>query len=101
MTTPTRAVFAHLLQKAVTDPGTISQAYRQFHAYSLGNQLLALGQCLDRGIDPGPMATYPRWKQSQPQPRRSAFSKRLTVTSSFAMIRPLLLIMSLRVAMRW
>ena len=63
MTTPsTRTVFAELLQKAVTEPGTISQAYRQFHSYSLGNQLLALGQCLDRGLPPGPMATYPKWK---------------------------------------
>ena len=65
MTTPsTRTVFAELLQKAVTEPGTISQAYRQFHSYSLGNQLLALGQCLDRGLPPGPMATYPKWKSS-------------------------------------
>ena len=31
MTAPTRAVFTDLLQKAVTEPGTISQAYRQFH----------------------------------------------------------------------
>ena len=38
----TRPVFAELLQKAVTEPGTISQAYRQFHSFSLGNQLLAL-----------------------------------------------------------
>ena len=63
MSTPTRAVFADLLQKAVTEPGIISQAYRQFYPYSLGNQLLAWGQCLTRGIAPGPMATYPRWRE--------------------------------------
>ncbi len=62
MTTHTNAVFTDLLQKAVTEPGTISQAYRQFHTYSLGNQLLAWGQCLARGLTPGPMATYPKWK---------------------------------------
>ena len=61
MTRPTREVFADLLQKAVSEPGIISQAYRQFHSYSLGNQLLALGQCVDRGIEPGPINTYPGW----------------------------------------
>ena len=55
MTSPsTRAVFADLLQHAVTEPGTVSQAYRQFHSYSLGNQLLAWAQCADRGLTPGP-----------------------------------------------
>jgi len=55
--------FAELLGSAVTDPGTLSEAYRQFHAYSLGNQLLAWSQCLARGLQPGPMATYPRWRE--------------------------------------
>ncbi len=57
------ATFSDLLQQAVNEPGTISTAYRQFHTYSLGNQLLAWGQCLARGIPPGPMATYPKWKE--------------------------------------
>ncbi len=70
MTTPTNAVFADLLQKAVTEPGIISQAYRQFHTYSLGNQLLAWGQCLARGLTPGPMATYPKWKALGRQVRK-------------------------------
>jgi antirestriction protein ArdC len=51
------------LRSAVTDPGVISSAYQQFHNYSLGNQLLAWAQCLQRGITPGPMATFPRWKE--------------------------------------
>ena len=55
--------FADLLRSAVTDPGIVSTAYRQFHNYSIGNQLLALGQCIERGIRPGPLATYPRWKE--------------------------------------
>ena len=62
MTSRTREVFAALLHKAVTEPGIISRAYRQFHTNSLGNQLLALGQCLDRGIEPGPINTFPGWK---------------------------------------
>ena len=56
------ATFSDLLQQAVTEPGTISAAYSAFHQYSVGNQLLALGQCMARGIQPGPMATFPKWK---------------------------------------
>ena len=57
------ASFADLLRSAVTEPGTISAAYRKFHNYSIGNQLLAWAQCLERGIQPGPMATFPKWKE--------------------------------------
>lgn len=60
---PSVTSFADLLASAVTEPGTISTAYQQFHSYSIGNQLLAWGQCLSRGIQPGPMATFPKWKE--------------------------------------
>ena len=62
--------FAELLGSAVTDPGTLSAAYRHFHTYSLGNQLLAWSQCLARGLQPGPMATYPRWRELGRQVRK-------------------------------
>jgi antirestriction protein ArdC len=62
--------FADLLRSAVTEPGIISSAYRQFHAYNVGNQLLAWSQCLARGIQPGPMATYPRWRELGRQVRK-------------------------------
>jgi len=42
MATPAPATFAQLLEHAVTEPGILSNAYRQFHGYSIGNQLLAL-----------------------------------------------------------
>ena len=45
--------WAALLDEAVRKPGFIHQAYSRFHNYSLGNQLLALFQCLTRGIQPG------------------------------------------------
>jgi antirestriction protein ArdC len=54
--------FVDLLESAVTEPGILSSAYRQFHNYSLGNQLLAWAQCLQRGIQPGPIATFMGWK---------------------------------------
>jgi len=60
---PSVVPFADLLASAVTEPGTISGAYKQFHNYSIGNQLVAWSQCLGRGIQPGPMATFPRWKE--------------------------------------
>jgi hypothetical protein len=54
--TPSVVSFADLLRSAVNDSGVISNAYQQFHNYSLGNQLLAWSQCLERRIQPG------RWR---------------------------------------
>lgn len=51
-----------LLVKAVTEPGVLSAAYSAFHNYSFGNQMLAMHQCLSRGITPGPLATFKRWQ---------------------------------------
>ena len=51
-----------LLIEAVTKPGLIMKAYSAFHAYSIGNQLLALVQCQMRGLQPGPINTFPKWK---------------------------------------
>jgi antirestriction protein ArdC len=61
--TPTTVSFADLLRSAVSDPGVISSAYQQFHTYSIGNQLLAWSQCIERSLQPGPMATFPKWKE--------------------------------------
>lgn len=64
MKTPDQnATFADLLHSAVEEPGLISRAYGAFHNYSLGNQLLAWAQCIERGIQVGPMATFPKWKE--------------------------------------
>src|SRR5678815_2136233 len=51
-----------LLIEAVTKPGLIMKAYRAFHAYSTGNQILALVQCQMRGLQPGPINTFPGWQ---------------------------------------
>jgi hypothetical protein len=63
MATPAPATFASLLESAVNEPGILSNAYRAFHNYSIGNQLLAWAQCIERGIQPGPIATFQRWKE--------------------------------------
>lgn len=54
--------FAALLEKAINEPGTISKAYTAFYGYSIGNQLLAMGQCMARDIPIGPIATFMGWK---------------------------------------
>ena len=53
--------WSDLLTQAVTVPGTISEAYSKFYGYSLGNRIAAMFQCAARGIQAGPLATYPRW----------------------------------------
>jgi hypothetical protein len=51
-----------LLIEAVTKPGLIMKAYSAFNSYSVGNQILALVQCHLRGLQPGPINTFPKWK---------------------------------------
>jgi antirestriction factor ArdC-like protein/uncharacterized protein DUF955 len=51
-----------LLIEAVTKPGLIMKAYSAFNSYSIGNQILALVQCHLRGLQPGPINTFPKWK---------------------------------------
>jgi len=64
-TTTTKAQppdFSTLLREAVEKPGSVMKAYSAFYNYSIGNQLLALWQCSLRCIDPGPIKTFPGWK---------------------------------------
>jgi antirestriction protein ArdC len=78
--------FGDLLRSAVTEPGILSAAYQQFHAYSLGNQLLAWSQCLIRGIQPGPMATFPKWKELGRNVRKG--EKAITLCQPVTVKRP-------------
>jgi hypothetical protein len=69
--------WAALLDEAVTKPGFIHEAYSRFHHFSVGNQMLALFQCVDRAIPIGPLASYTKWKQLGRQVKRG--SKALTL----------------------
>lgn len=51
-----------LLVEAVNKPGLIMEAYSAFHHYSIGNQILAMIQCQLRGLEPGPINTFPGWQ---------------------------------------
>ena len=55
--------FAELLRSAVNEPGIISEAYSRFHNYSFGNVLLAWVQAKERGLHPGPLATFNKWRE--------------------------------------
>jgi hypothetical protein len=52
-----------LLIEAVNQPGKIMAAYTAFHNYSIGNALLALSQCHQRNLTPGPLNTYKGWQE--------------------------------------
>jgi len=53
--------WSSLLVDAVSRPGIISSAYSRFWNYSVGNQILALFQCIERAIEPGPIHTFKGW----------------------------------------
>lgn len=63
MNPPNKSEWSDVLRCALLEPGTISQAFKTFHGYSLGNQILAWMQCKDRGLQPGPIATYSKWRE--------------------------------------
>jgi IrrE N-terminal-like domain/N-terminal domain of anti-restriction factor ArdC len=67
---PVPPSFSELLVEAVEKPGLISQAYFHFHSYSISNQLLALIQCLQRKLEPGPIHTYKGWAKLNRQVNR-------------------------------
>jgi antirestriction protein ArdC len=54
--------WSSLLIEAVNKPGLIMEAYSAFHNYSIGNQILALVQCQLRGLEAGPINTFPGWQ---------------------------------------
>jgi antirestriction protein ArdC len=62
-TKPAHPEWSKLLIDAVAKPGVVSNAYSRFWNYSVGNQLLALWQCFERNLDPGPIHTFPGWLQ--------------------------------------
>lgn len=55
--------FAYLLHEALNRPGIISEAYRAFHRYSVGNQILAAVQLLERGMHLSPIASFNTWRE--------------------------------------
>ncbi|MDZ4779631.1 MAG: ArdC-like ssDNA-binding domain-containing protein [Planctomycetia bacterium] len=73
--------WSQLLIDAVARPGVISSAYSRFWHYSVGNQLLAMFECLFRQIPPGPIHTYKGWHKLGRQVKKGekAISLRMPV----------------------
>lgn len=55
--------FTAILQEAVTRPGVVNEAYRAFHNYSIGNQVLAAIQLTAKGLPIAPIASFNAWKE--------------------------------------
>ncbi len=68
--TQDHATWGELLHSAVNTPGKLLAAYTAFHNYSLGNALLALTQCRQRNLEPGPLNTYRGWLELKRQVRK-------------------------------
>jgi hypothetical protein len=58
---PSPVDWAQILIDAVDKPGVISSAYSVFWTYSTGNQLLAMFECMARGLEIGPIHTFRGW----------------------------------------
>ena len=56
------SVYMTLINKALTERGTINKAFSLFHNYSVGNSLLAYFQLQAKGLDVTPLGTYNKWK---------------------------------------
>lgn len=52
-----------MLEESVSIPGFIFRAHSCFPEYRFDNQLLALLQCIKRGIQPGPLSSLRKWKE--------------------------------------
>jgi len=75
--------WSQMLQEAVAKPGLLLKAYNAFHGYSIGNQLMALVQCHMRGIEPGPIATFPAWIEKGRHVRKGERALMLCMPLSF------------------
>ena len=62
-----------IVKQALTEPHKISQAYRLFHRYSIGNQFLAMMQL----AQPEPINTYAGWKELGRQVKKGEKAIRL------------------------
>ncbi|OWG12596.1 hypothetical protein KDK82_6023 [Delftia sp. K82] len=60
---PWRPDWSKLFDSILTDPGVLGTYYSAFHEYSLGNQVLAMMQLVDRGLPISPISSFHAWKE--------------------------------------
>ena len=63
--------FTQLFREALTQPGMVNAAYRAFHQYSIGNQMLAAVQLTMRGLPLSPIASFNAWKKRAARAQRT------------------------------
>lgn len=80
--------WGELLREAVEKPGRLLEAYTAFHNYSFGNALLALGQCVRRNLQPGPLNTYRGWLEQQRHVRKGESGITLCMPLACKRVRP-------------
>lgn len=83
MTDKTQINFSDVLKRAVTEKGKLLEAYTSFHNYSFFNQLLAMQQCLDRGIEITPISTFLGWQQKGRYVKKGQKALTLCMPASF------------------
>ena len=59
---PEKLSFRSILEEALSKPGMLNTAYRAFHNYSVGNQMLAAMQLMAKGLPLSPIASFIAWK---------------------------------------
>jgi hypothetical protein len=80
--------WSDLLRNAVSTPGKLLEAYTAFHNFSVGNSLLAMFQCHERKITPGPLNTYKGWHQLGRQVRKGEKAITLCMPLAYKEARP-------------
>ncbi len=75
--------YLELLKNSLKDEGRISEAYRVFHNYSVGNIIMVESQLAKMGLDIAPIATFNKWKSLGVKVKKGAKALSLLVPCSY------------------
>jgi antirestriction protein ArdC len=64
--------YEKMFNLALTQEGKLLKGYSNFHRYSFGNQLWAMCQMWERGIEISPIATFKKWQELGRQVQRGS-----------------------------
>lgn len=64
--------YEQMFHMALTKDGKLLKGYSNFHRYSLGNQLWAMFQMIERGIEISPIGTFKKWNELGRQVQRGS-----------------------------
>ena len=80
--------FNELLKEAIEKPGRLLEAYKAFHNFSLCNRILAMSQCIAKGIEISPLPTFNQWNAKDRHVKRGsrAISLCMPITKTYKKI---------------